>query len=99
MECRYSDTDIPCGVTADTGFGKGSGIYGGRYGMGILLEDNVPDDKPDSENPVMSIVLAQSRGLRYGLSAAMAWIYFLIVAVALAIIVAIVSKFVFYEND
>ena len=53
----------------------------------------------DSENPVMSIVLAQSRGLRYGLSAAMAWIYFLIVAVALAIIVAIVSKFVFYEND
>ena len=72
--------------------------------MGILLEDNVPDDKPDdmfidSENPVMSIVLAQSRGLRYGLSAAMAWIYFLIVAVALAIIVAIVSKFVFYEND
>ena len=83
--------------------------------MGILLEDNVPDDKPDdigepdlygyidtfidSENPVMSIVLAQSRALRYGLSAAMAWIYFLIVAVALAIIVAIVSKFVFYEND
>lgn len=53
----------------------------------------------DSENPVMSIVLAQSRGFRYGLSAAMAWIYFLIVAVALAIIVAIVSKFVFYEND
>ena len=53
----------------------------------------------DSENPVMSIVLAQSRGLRYGLSAAMAWIYFLIVAVALAFIVAIVSKFVFYEND
>ena len=53
----------------------------------------------DSENPVMSIVLEQSRGLRYGLSAAMAWIYFLIVAVALAIIVAIVSKFVFYEND
>lgn len=53
----------------------------------------------DSENPVMSIVLAQSRSLRYGLSAAMAWIYFLIVAVALAIIVAIVSKFVFYEND
>lgn len=53
----------------------------------------------DSENAVMKIVLAQSRNLKYGLSAAMAWIYFLIVAVALAIIVAIVSKFVFYEND
>lgn len=60
---------------------------------------SVIDTFIDSENPVMSIVLAQSRGLRYGLSAAMAWIYFLIVAVALAIIVAIVSKFVFYEND
>lgn len=53
----------------------------------------------DSENAVMKIVLAQSRNLKYGLSAAMAWIYFLIVAVALAIIVAVVSKFVFYEND
>ena len=53
----------------------------------------------DSENAVMSLVLAQSRALKYGLSAAMAWIYFLIIAVALAIIVAIVSKFVFYEND
>ena len=53
----------------------------------------------DSENAVMKIVLAQSRNLKYGLSSAMAWIYFLIVAVALAIIVAIVSKFVFYEND
>ena len=45
----------------------------------------------DSENPVMSIVLAQSRALRYGLSAAMAWIYFLIVAVALAIILSNLS--------
>ena len=53
----------------------------------------------DSENAVMKIVLAQSRNLKYGLSSAMAWIYFLIVAVALAIIVAIVSKFVFYENE
>ena len=53
----------------------------------------------DSENAVMKIVLTQSRNLKYGLSSAMAWIYFLIVAVALAIIVAIVSKFVFYENE
>lgn len=82
--------------------------------MGIFLEDNLPDDKPDdlanliytvidtfidSENAVMKIVIAQSRNLKYGLSSAMAWIYFLIVAVALAIIVAIVSKFVFYENE
>ena len=63
----------------------------------LIYTDN--DTFIETENTVMSIVLAQSRGLRYGLSAAMAWIYFLIVAVALAIIVAIVSKFVFYEND
>lgn len=59
----------------------------------------VIDTFVDSENPIMTIVMAKSRDLQYGLSAAMAWIYFLIVAVALAIIVAIVSKFVFYEND
>ncbi len=53
----------------------------------------------DFDNPVMDIVMTQSRELHYGLSAAMAWIYFIIVAVALAIIVGIVSRFVFYEND
>lgn len=64
-----------------------------------LIYTGVIDTFIDSENAVMKIVLAQSRNLKYGLSSAMAWIYFLIVAVALAIIVAIVSKFVFYEND
>ena len=59
----------------------------------------VIDTFVDSENPVMAIVMSQSRELNYGLSAAMAWIYFAIVAVALGIIVLIVSKFVFYEND
>jgi ABC-type sugar transport system permease subunit len=59
----------------------------------------VIDTFVDSENPVMEIVMTQSRELNYGLSAAMAWIYFAIVAVALGIIVLIVSKFVFYEND
>ncbi|MBE6880468.1 MAG: sugar ABC transporter permease [Ruminococcaceae bacterium] len=59
----------------------------------------VIDTFVDSENPVMEIVITQSRELNYGLSAAMAWIYFAIVAVALGIIVLIVSKFVFYEND
>lgn len=53
----------------------------------------------DSENPVMKMVIEQSRGLNYGLSATFAWVYFAIVAVVLAIVVAIVSKFVFYEVD
>ena len=59
----------------------------------------VIDTFVDSENPVMQLVIGKSRELQYGQSAAMAWVYFLIVAVALAIIVAIVSRFVFYEND
>lgn len=59
----------------------------------------VIDTFVDSENPVMQLVMNESRKLEYGISAAMAWVYFLIVAVALAVIVLIVSKFVFYEND
>ena len=59
----------------------------------------VIDNFVDSENPVMQLVMNESRNLEYGTSAAMAWIYFLIVAVALAIIVGIVSRFVFYENE
>lgn len=59
----------------------------------------VIDTFVDFENPVMKMVLTESRNMEYGTSAAMAWIYFLIVAVALAIVVGIVSKFVFYEND
>ena len=60
---------------------------------------SVIDNFVDSENPAMQVVMVQSRELRYGLSAAMAWVYFLIVALALALIVGLVSKFVFYEND
>ncbi len=53
----------------------------------------------DSTNPVMQEVLAKNTNWQYGLSTAMAWTYFAIVGVALAIITAIVSKFVFYQVD
>ncbi|MCH5324764.1 MAG: sugar ABC transporter permease [Eubacterium sp.] len=53
----------------------------------------------DSENPVMKLVFKSIRALDYGKSAAMAWVYFLIVAAALGLIVLIVSRFVFYENE
>lgn len=53
----------------------------------------------DSANPVMSQVMDQARAWEYGMSSAMAWTYFLIVGVALGIISAIVSKFVFYQVD
>ena len=35
----------------------------------------------------------------HGYSAAMAWAYFLIVAVFLALVVALVNKFVYYEVE
>ena len=53
----------------------------------------------DSQNPVMNQVLGKAAAWEYGISAAMAWTYFLIVGVALGIISAIVSKFVFYQVD
>lgn len=53
----------------------------------------------DSTNPVMQEVLAKNTNWQYGISTAMAWTYFAIVGVALGIISAIVSKFVFYQVD
>lgn len=53
----------------------------------------------DSENPVMQQVMAQATAWNHGFSAALAWIYFVIVAAALGIIMAIASRFVFYQVD
>ncbi len=53
----------------------------------------------DSANPVMSQVMDKASSWEYGISAAMAWTYFLIVGIALGIISAIVSKFIFYQVD
>lgn len=59
----------------------------------------VVDSFVDPGNKVMTIVLNKSSNWEHGYSAAMAWAYFLIVAVVLAIIVAIINKFVYYEVD
>ncbi|MDR0196895.1 MAG: sugar ABC transporter permease [Oscillospiraceae bacterium] len=59
----------------------------------------VIDTFSDSENAVMRIVVSQVRNLQYGYSAAIAWVYFAVIAAALAIIVAIASRFVFYQVD
>lgn len=48
-------------------------------------------------NGVMELVLAQASSWNHGYSAAMAWAYFLIVILALAIVLPIVNKFVYYE--
>jgi len=59
----------------------------------------VIDTFSDSQNPVMKLVMIHVRGQNYGYSAAIAWIYFVIIGIALAIIVGIVSRFVFYQVD
>ncbi|WP_294406684.1 sugar ABC transporter permease [uncultured Ruminococcus sp.] len=59
----------------------------------------VVDSFVDPQNEVMTIVLNKSTNWEHGYSAAMAWAYFAIIAVCLAIVCAIVNKFVYYEVD
>ncbi len=59
----------------------------------------IVDSFVDPENEVMTLVLAQSQQWEHGYSAAMAWAYFAIVGVILAILLALVNKFVYYEVD
>lgn len=59
----------------------------------------VIDSFVDPTNPVMNHILKQPISDKYGTMSAMAWIYFLIIGVALAIIVAIINKFVYYEVE
>jgi urocanate hydratase len=60
------------------------------------------DTFSDTDNIVMAQVLLHTENMgvaHYGQAAAFAWIYFGIIAIALAIVVAIVSRFVFYQVD
>ncbi len=57
----------------------------------------IVDSFVDPENPVMTIVLGMGKNWEFGYQAAMLWLYFAIVAVALGIVLAIVNKFVYYE--
>lgn len=52
-----------------------------------------------TDNKVMQYVLTMQRYGEYGFSAAMAWIYFAVIGGILGIIVLIVNRFVFYENE
>lgn len=52
-----------------------------------------------TDNDVMQYVLTMQRYGEYGFSAAMAWIYFAVIGGILGIIVLIVNRFVFYENE
>lgn len=59
----------------------------------------VVDSFVDPTNAVMKQVLSQAASWHHGYSAAMAWAYFAIVGAALAILVVIVNKFVYYEVE
>lgn len=59
----------------------------------------IVDSFVDPSNEVMTIVLNKSSSWEHGYSAAMAWAYFLIVGIVLAIVVAIINKFVYYEVE
>ncbi|MCM1167831.1 MAG: sugar ABC transporter permease, partial [Ruminococcus sp.] len=52
-----------------------------------------------TDNEVMNLILKQSRLGDYGYSAAMAWIYFAIIGAILGLVVLIVNRFVYYENE
>jgi len=60
------------------------------------------DTFSDTQNAVMRQILRYTTSMgveHFGSAAAFAWIYFGIIAIALAIVIAIVSKFVFYQVD
>ena len=59
----------------------------------------IVDSFVDPGNQVMEIVLSKASSWEHGYSAAMAWAYFLIIAVVLAIVVAIINKFIYYEVE
>lgn len=59
----------------------------------------VVDSFVDPGNQVMEIVIGKANQWEHGYMAAMAWAYFLIIGIALAIIVAIVNKFIYYEVE
>ena len=59
----------------------------------------IVDSFVDPGNQVMEIVLNKASSWEHGYSAAMAWAYFAIIGVVLAIVVAIINKFIYYEVE
>lgn len=59
----------------------------------------IVDSFVDPGNQVMEIVLNKSSSWEHGYSAAMAWAYFAIIGIVLAIVCAIINKFIYYEVE
>ena len=59
----------------------------------------VIDSFTSPNNSVMKRIIEMKNSWAFGEASAMAWIYFLIVLAAIALITAIVNKFIYYEVD
>ena len=59
----------------------------------------VVDSFTSPTNKVMGRILDMKEDWKFGEASAMAWIYFLIVLVAIGIVTSIVNKFIYYEVD
>lgn len=59
----------------------------------------IVDSFTKSDNPIMTLVQEQSfKSNAMGVGAAMAWFYFAIVAICIAIIVALISSYIYYQQ-
>jgi ABC-type sugar transport system permease subunit len=59
---------------------------------------SIIDSFTGSNNQIMNSITASMKLGQYGTASAMAWVYFLVAAVFIAVIGLVVSRFVFYEN-
>lgn len=59
----------------------------------------VIDSFTSPTNAVMERILSVKEELKFGVASAMAWAYFIIIAVAIGLLTFIVNKFIYYEND
>ena len=60
----------------------------------------VIDSFTNPMNKVMRRIMTfQNEDMNYGLAAAMAWIYFAVVLIAVGILSAVISRFIYYENE
>ncbi|MCD8106345.1 MAG: sugar ABC transporter permease [Oscillospiraceae bacterium] len=57
----------------------------------------IVDSFIDTDNEVMTLVLSEASDWNHGYSAALAWIYFLIVIVVLGIVLAVINRHIYYE--
>lgn len=86
------------GVTAWEYFWKITFPYVSPFILANLIF-TVIDSFTSPTNSVMKRIIEMKNSWAFGEASAMAWIYFLIVLAAIALITAIVNKFIYYEVD